>query len=529
MDLDLRAPPDRAGASRRWARPPRGWLLGAAAVLMVAAWVGGNPPGMSVDEPAHYRKAVGISHLDVRGEPAGYEYVPANTASMRAWLNRTSRAVTVPSELQGCHAFRLPLRGRCPRIPAGVVDRPLRPDQEVTYVGTYPPFVYLVPAGPMRVAEALGGDAGVVLSVGRAAMAALCLALLIAAGFLLTNGRGGRAALVGLVLCLSPMVLFLVGELAASGPEVAASVCLMAAALALTRDDGPALPAAVWAALAASALVLTTSRSVGPVWLVVLLAVVVALRGPRVALEVARSHRRAAAMTAAVSAVGVVATVVWRVIVEPKPAVRVSDVVGGLWPGLRQVPSVLAQGIGSFGWFDVDMPWPLYAVWAVLVVALVGLALTVGSARERGVLVALVALEVVGTVVFFAVVIRPTSPDFKMQGRYVLPLLVALPLVAGEVLGGHPRRVASVLRDRVSTVFPVATVAAVAVHGLAWVANARYYQDGAVFRREYPARWEPWGGWPLWALVAAGAVALAWLALVAGGRTERVAAVRPDE
>ncbi|HEX2275034.1 MAG TPA: hypothetical protein VHG90_14270, partial [Acidimicrobiales bacterium] len=63
LDLDLRTRPGRA--RRRWRRPAAGLLLAAAVSVMVLAWVGGNPPGMSVDEPAHYRKAVGFGHLDV--------------------------------------------------------------------------------------------------------------------------------------------------------------------------------------------------------------------------------------------------------------------------------------------------------------------------------------------------------------------------------------------------------------------------------------------------------------------------------
>ncbi len=517
MDLELRTA--RARGRRRWVRPTTGWLLGTAVAVLLLAWVGGTPPGMSVDEPAHYRKAVGFAHLDIRGEAAGYVEVPANTPSMLAWLNRTSRAVTVPPDLHGCHAFRLPLGGRCPRLPPGVVDRPLRPDQEVTYVGTYPPYVYAVPALPMRLTEELGGDTEVVAIVGRAAVAVLCLALVVVAGLLLARGGRDLLGMTGLALALSPMVVFLMAELAASGPEIAASLCLLAASFSLTRGSNGGRPGLAYGALATSALVLTTSRSVGPVWLVVLVAIVVALRGPRAATHAVRRNRRAAAVTAGLAGAGAAATVLWRVIVEPKPSVGASVVLEGLRPGLRQVPDVLAHGVGSFGWFDVALPWPLYVLWGVLVVGLVVLALGVGSSRERRVLAGLVALEVIGIVVFYAAVIRPTSVDFKMQGRYVLPLLVALPLVAGEIVSGHRERVASVLRGRASAVAAGAIAAVAAVHGLAWTANAVYYEHGAVFGREYPDRWTPWGGWPVWGAVVACAVVLAWLGVLSARRS----------
>ena len=531
----------RAGRGRRrWARLSGGWLLGVAVCLMVLAWVGGNPPGMSVDEPAHYRKAVGLAHLDVMGERAAYLRAPDNSPSKLAWINRTSRAVRVPPKLHGCDPFRLPLGGRCPWDPTTVLDRRLPVGTELTYVGTYPPYVYVLPSSAMRLVEALGGETEAVLITGRAAVAVLCLALVIAAGFLLRGpqnrgpqNRGPQhtlTGLLGLTLALSPMVLFLAGELAASGPEVAASICVLAAGLCLTRLANGRSPTTCWVALAAGGLVLSISRSLGPLWLLALLALVVVLRGPRPVLALARAHRRAAAATTAVVGSGIVATALWTIIVEPHAEVRPSTVIGGVGPGLRQLPEVARHAVGSFGWFDVDLPWPLYALWGVLVVGMVALALVVGSRRERTAVVALAALEVVGAVVVYAAVIRPTSPDFRMQGRYVLPLLVALPLVAGEVVHGNVGRVASLLRGRASVLLGGAMAAAVAVHGVAWAVNARHYVVDAKFNEEYPAGWEPIGGWAVWAVLVAAAVVVGWLGLAsARGAGRGVAIGRLDE
>ena len=497
---------------------------------MVLAWVGGNPPGMSVDEPAHYRKAVGVAHLDIMGAPAGYRRVPANSPSMLKWINRTSRAVRVPPKLHGCDPFRLPLRGRCPWDPTTVYDRPLPAGTEVTYVGTYPPYVYVLPSSAMRLAEALGGETEAVLMAGRAAVAALCLALVIAAGFLLRRRHDPLTGWLGLTLALSPMVLFLAAELAASGPEVAASICVLAAGLRLTRPADGSSPETGWVALAAGGLVLSTSRTLGPLWLFALLGLLTVLRGPAAVLAPVWAHRRAAAATAAVVGCGIAATAFWTIAVEPHADVRQATVVGGIGPGLRQLPAVGSHAIGSFGWFDVDLPWPLHALWAVLVVALVALALAVGSRRERTVVGLLVGLVVVGAVVVYAAVIRPTSADFRMQGRYVLPLFVALPIVAGEVVSANAGRVASLLRGRASELVGAAMATAVAVHGVAWVVNARHYVVNAKFNKEYPAGWEPVGGWAAWGAIVAAAVVLAWVGLVVTRRSgRRVAFDRLDE
>jgi hypothetical protein len=468
---------------------------------------------MSADEPAHFRKTVAIASGDLFGTRAGYTRAPLATRTKLAWLVQTSRAVKVPAALHGCGAFRLPLGGHCPDASGTVVDRPVPPDREVSYVATYPPYAYLLPALAVRAGEAAGWGPEGVLLLGRGALALLCLVLLAAAARLLVQPglappRTALLGFVGLALAVTPMVLFTAAELSGSGPEVAAAVCLLAAALRLTRpaDQGEGGRGA-WAAFAASGLVLATSRSLGPLWLVSLLVVVALVRGPRTLAASAQAGGRWAAGACVVIVLGVVASVAWSVAVEPHPALHLPALPRGIAEGAGMVPAMLAQAVGIFGWADLGMPNLVHALWGALVLGLVVVAWKVADGRRRFALAVTLVAAVASIVVLWAFAIRPTSPDFKMQGRYALPVLVAVPLVAVEVVAGCRRRAAGLLGGRERGVAAAAIVVTLLVQGFAWLVNAHHYRDAAVFHREYPAGWHPPGGWLLWAALVIAAVA----------------------
>lgn len=375
-----------------------------------------------------------------------------------------------------------------------------------------------MPAAGVRAAVALGGGTVAALVTGRALVAALCLALVALAGRVLLRPERRVVPVLGLALAVSPMVPFLMAELSPSGPEVAGALCFTAAALRLTRapavpGEAPAAPPSVAAvALAAGGLVLVTSRSVGPLWLVALVVLVVALRGPKTVAALVSRHPGASLALAAPVVAGALATLAWALAVEPRPPLSPAGVLSGIPPAVRQLPDVAAQAVGVFGWVDVSLPGPVQLLWLSLVAAFAGLALLVGSRRDRNALALAVLVQVLAGVAVSAAVIRPTSPDFRMQGRYLLPLLVAFPLLAAEILAPGQDRAAGRTRWAGRTVLLGALVVACAIHGVAWAVNARHYATNAVFLGQYPAGWRPPGGWLPWALLVTVAVALGWLA-----------------
>lgn len=487
-----------------------GWAL-AGLSLLLACYVGSNPPGLAPDEPAHYRRAVGLASGVVLGEEAAYVAAYNVSPSQLAWLNRTSRAVPVPRHLRGCGIFRVPVAGRCPlddrertatgALPAG---------SELTYVGTYPPFAYLPPALAIRLADTAGFAGTGALLAGRTVVAAWCAALVAAAGALRRRDDTDPAGLVGLAsvaIAVTPLAAFLFAELSGNGPEVAGAIATTAALLALTRD-GPAPRGAV-VIFGAAGLVLATSRSTGPLYLAEIALLVALLRG-RAAAAILR--RRGVLVAAAVGGAGVVASVAWQLFVEPRPARTLGSVLAGVPRALATLDTVMLQAAGVLGWRDVGIPFAAKAVWLLLFGGFAGLALLVGGRAARRALACAGVLLVATVVVIFAGVILPTSPDFDMQGRYVLALVVAIPLVAGEVVSEHGSRVSRLLRRPAARVAGPVLLAAAGLHVVGVVVNLRYYASSLTFLAEVPGGWLPIGGplpWLGLLLVAAGCAVVA--------------------
>src|SRR6202020_1147126 len=95
------------------------------------------------------------------------------------------------------------------------------------------------------------------------------------------------------------------------------------------------------------------------------------------------------------------------------------------------------ESVGTFGKLTVPLPSPLRALWLVAVLALTVAALAVGDRRQRLLLLGTAALGVLFPTLFYAVIYRHTG--FGLQGRYLLPVLMMVPMLAGEVVRLHAR------------------------------------------------------------------------------------------
>lgn len=476
-------------------------LVVAFVCLMGISWIFANPPGYAPDEPAHHAKAIGVGRGVWVGSPGEYPVGPGFGPAQLEWINKAARVVVIPPNLApdalACSVFQPDKSAACLYHvhPPPDVAAP-----RLTYVGTYEPFLYLLPGLVMNRAD----DATTALLLGRSVSGAIALALLAAgAGVLWRPGEGGYP-LIGLIAATTPMVVHLAAGLSPTGPEIGAAVCTMAVVWRLARPEPPTGP--VWLALAAGGSVLALGRSLGPFFLLADVLLLLAALGPRRSYRIFRGGGLAALFAVVVVLVAVAANVAWGLIVQPQPPFDARSVLSWVGPSMREVPEVLRQDVGQFGWADVSMPKVAYVAWGGLVAALVGVAFVVGRRRQRAILAGVVTGCFVGTVLIAAAAIHQTH--FPMYGRYVLPLWIAVPLCAGEMVLMNRRR----LGPLVSRTIVVGTaVAAAAVHFTGFYANARRYavsNNGPVLflgRSE----WSPWGGWKVWmALVGLGVLAL---------------------
>jgi len=475
-------------------------LVVTAYVLLSLSWLFTNPPGSAPDETAHYVKALAAGHgrLYLPDPPPPLTSLLPSTPEAQ-WQQRTARLVDVPARLDPrglqCSSFHPELSAAC------LLHGPAGTRAEIpTIVGTYQPYVYVLPGLLMRV----GSDQLSTTRLGRVGCWAVASVMIALAVFLLWSPDDSGYSLVGLMLAVTPMVLFMSSMLSANGIEICAGVCFFASVLRLIRDDGGG-GRWVWAAAGASGALLAMARITGVLWVGLAGLVVLAMVGRRQAWSIVAGGGRRAVGAAVAVGTAVVASVGWEVIVQPHPDRSISTAVRDVPTELRELTAIYRQGIGVFGWLDTNMNPAAYWLWTGLLVVVVVLALLVAHRRRRWVLCGLAVASVVVTV-GLAVLNRPTG--FGVQARYVLAFVVVVPLVAGETLFTNRSRLGR-LEPRWLPLGVTAVVTLVQLGG--WYANARRYAVGAGGPRWFFAdpEWNPPLGWVPWVIVTLiGAAAL---------------------
>ena len=486
-------------------------LLVAAWTLFAIVWIWTNPLGSAPDESDHYIRAVAAGHGHLLGTPA-----PALPPDPQTAVGRRNFPIPVGMAAEStwaCDAFHPDQSAACANGPEAVTQGPLAQ----TAAGTYMPTAYIVPGVLIRLAS----TPDTALRLGRLGSALLSLSLLATAVWLLWSRRRSAFALLGVMLAVTPMQLFLLSELGPNGLEPAAAICFAAGVLRLAR------PAPVsrwhWLAFAYGGVLLAATRPLGPLWLVGGGIVALLLVSPaRIGHRLRELPWVAAASCGAMVAAAVI-NVWWQSRYPSTVHVAPGAFARAFWDGVDQVPRLLGEMVGDFGWLDTLLPTPLLLAWLVAVVFMGSLALLVGTARQR----LAVVLLALATVLLGAAITTYLSLDFGyagggvgVQGRYLMPLALWFPLVCGEVI--HLRRDRLGQLDPHRLVLYVAALTALVQLG-AMVVNARRYAVGAsgpIFFLPQTL-WRPPAGWALWTVLAVAATALA---IGSGGLALRVAA-----
>lgn len=494
-----------------------------ATALWLLSWVFTNPPGASPDEPVNYVKAVAAGGGQLLGTRENYP-PPAGAAAQAQWLTRVEklygeplsvpvakwtsyigRNYTIPGDLVpdariGCDRF-LPnntascLNNSVPSPPAGSVSTP-------SYVGGYSPFLYILPGVVARFAH----DPITAVRLARLVSAILVL-ILLSGAVILMGLDAGMVALGGVAAAMTPMVFFMGSSMNANGPEIAAAICFAAGVMRLSRSDTP--KRWMWLVTGLAGLILLIARPLGPFWVAAILLVPLIRLGVRGSIQRLRSGGRWTVAALGCLGAGGAAALVWQLVQGSFPLARPSHVVSLAIGSFNNIGGQIYQQIAVFGWLDTGMPGIFYMIWIALVTTLVGIALFLGSTRERLIVIGAILSSVLVGVLNDVLLANPTG--FSGQGRHWLPLAVLVPIAAGDVIASNMPRLRGRRPQLTAWILPFAATLQV----VAWYQNARRYavgEKGPVWFLPH-AQWAPPAGWQFWFVV----MGLGWIAMLAAG------------
>jgi hypothetical protein len=475
-------------------RDLRVWLATFVVVLVIGScWALASPRYAGPDEPAHTVRAYSVAHGEIIGDDREAEGQPGTVVETPVIFVETNPA---------CYAFQPMATGDC----LVVVDDE-RVIESSTSAGRHPPLYYGV-VGLPTVLDTSGSS----FFVMRGWNAAICAAVLASAMVTARRRPWSSWVPVGIVVACTPMVFFLFGLVNPNALEVAAAIGAWVGGLALIGEEEE-VDRRVLLRFAVAVVLLALTRQLGPLWVGLLGVSLAVLAGWGGLKRLAADGAVRAGV--AVGAVAGLAAVAWVVVVKPLdtsssgvPPLTLpqSDIQRAL---VGEVGLLFREWVGVFGWQDTRVPEAVYFLWAIAFAAMV-LAVLAGPLRR-------VSLVVLALTVLPAALQYPgvREADLFWQGRYTLPLVVGIPLVAAYGLARSPR---PVVAPR-SLAVPLLGVGLFVAHLLAFGQNLRRYTVGAdgtvwFFTAE---RWSP--PLPSGLLLSVYAVAIAaWLAI---GRPRR--------
>ncbi|GAA4252508.1 glycosyltransferase family protein [Dactylosporangium darangshiense] len=404
----------------------KSWLVAFTAFFLVfGAWCFAAPFDGPADEVQHTIRAAGVASLDPGQIFARPTTVP--DAFGRPGMGAYQRVPVGMDAHATCFGPHPKVSAACA---AGLKGGPI--GEVSTSAGRYNPLYYLVVGPPLRWLPNWGG-----LVAARLISSALCAALLASAFVsLLRWSRYGLSA-AALLAVATPMLAHLAGGVNPNSVEIAAGIAFFSAGIPLLLEP-PDLQRkrGLVTLLGISAVLLLMLRSAGPAWFafgLFALAVPVRRKWLREYWRLLRVKLWTAGVTlAALLSFAWIVAMKTGELVPPPPGLwryrfgeAVAIYIDSWW--------VYLQGmIGVAGWFDVTMWQPVYVVWAMLVGGLVFFGGIFGdwTLRWRYLVILLGGVALPGVLQ----VSQARQTGFITAGRYMLPLLAGLPLLAAWTL-----------------------------------------------------------------------------------------------
>jgi hypothetical protein len=458
------------------------WTTFALVTCLTGLWGLADPLFAGPDEPAHVIRADSLDHGQLTGKTPSLRLLKelkGDKASLMVRAPEIYKWIGTP-----CFAFQPDTPAKCLHV-----EGSRRRGDALTTAGRHPPAYYAV----VGVASLMLSPGSGTVYIMRLITALITGAFIATAVTALRRTSMPEIAGVGLLLGITPMVLFVGSLVNPSAPEIAASFAVWASGLVLLSRAHERVDKRLVTAFGIAASVLALSRSLGPLWLG-LIGVTLLLSSASKASLWALVRSRWAQLWAVVVVACCLGQVGWSAVVKPldytrsgKPPLNIpiSEVVRTT---LGVSFSRYREMIGLFGWQDTPSPILTYLVWTAGIGLLVFLAMAAAKRRQVAALVILLAGTIVVPVALESNVYRDAR-GFAWQGRYTLPFAIGIPILAAFVLASSERA-----RQLVQPRLLVALGGSLAIaHVLAFTQNLRRYTVGYNGALQYwkNPRWSP--------------------------------------
>lgn len=380
----------------------------AGVLLLQLGWAIALPMLRGADEIEHVKKASGVS-VGTFLSPA----VPVE-ADIVAVQRDVCHMLYEGFDLAACEPVRDASTGTDERSPTALMQ---------TTAARYNPVWYLVVAPASWVLE------GAATVWGIRAIGAIISALLITWAVMLNWERTpDHRSQTGLMLCLTPAVIYSSTVAAPNGVHLASALLLWVAMLTADEHRHHA-----WAICIAGAT-LSVTHTLGLFWLTCAVVTLTLLRGRK---HVVRLGRNLVSSPAALSILvaAILFIISWVAAARPNDPTR-----GGgdpLADSTKDIPALahgfvwVIQLVGTMP-YRFDFLWfVIYALWIVAFTSFLARGLRRVGTRARLTMGAITGVAV--TIPIAVTVLTYDVHGYAWQGRYGLPLLFALPLIAGGV------------------------------------------------------------------------------------------------
>src|ERR1035437_1121140 len=451
--------------------------------VLVSCWLITNPLGTGPDEPEHYIRAVALGNGDLLGTKALTSSLPPQNATQAEFLNVLNRDFQIP--VGSAAPFYWFCTARSPGTSAQCLYQkdPVAAllNHQVSYVGTYQPYDYL----PAAIVGKVVQDPNTSLFLMRLVMTVLFFPLIV--GSIVLLATNDRTSILGLSLALTPSLLFITTVLSPSSVELCAGVAVAACIIRLSRRT--TLPRFFWLFFCLALFLLGSARPFGPLWLAAYALFSVPKIGVQPIRTLYQSSRLKFWASVTSASVGALLSLAWELVFQPTSLTRsLPDSL--ILHTLYAIPNGFAESIAAFGWDNILVRKPVYLWWGVMLLMVIALALRHSTYKEMKTL-DLVILGC-GLIIISTSIAIEVSTGWSLQGRYILPFIVLLPLWSGEILYRHNFVWKKGLREFIF--ISIALIQCVGLYSNGW----SYAHFGNSFFFFLQPTWSPAFGWLPW-------------------------------